>query len=148
MDKSALTGRILLYFIPINGQVEFMNGGEQNNDIKVLDKQRVIDLMDGNLDDIVEIADLTVESISGHIGLLAEALSGNNIKAIELSSHSIKGTAANFGGDVLSEVAARIENAARSGDIGICESLMGKLDESFISYKKALADEGWITITE
>ena len=55
---------------------------------------------------------------------LRDALARDDLKTIRVTGHSLKGTGGGYGFDGLSQIGARIEDAARSSDTAaLCASL-------------------------
>ncbi len=60
--------------------------------------------------------------------------------AAERQAHTIKGAAANVGGDAFKSVASQIEAAARKGDLDIARTLLYDLQKQFTVLEKAMLE--------
>jgi PAS domain S-box-containing protein len=78
-----------------------------------------------------------LEATPKQIGLLRQSLDAGDAAAAKGHAHSIKGAAANIGGERLRRVAFKIEEAARAGDLQTAIRQTGELQAQFELLKKA-----------
>jgi PAS domain S-box-containing protein len=104
----------------------------------VFDKQRMMSRMmdDHNIARDVILAFL--EDIPLQIERLKASITRNEFKTTELISHSIKGAAANVGGDHLRHVAFKMEQAGNTNDAILLENLFPELENRFFELKSAI----------
>ncbi|MBN2232908.1 MAG: Hpt domain-containing protein, partial [Deltaproteobacteria bacterium] len=62
---------------------------------------------------------------------LREMAARNDVAAVERQAHTIKGAAANIGGDALGNAAAAVEQAARKGDLPTAADMLAAVEEAF-----------------
>ncbi len=91
------------------------------------DKAAVLDRLMGDVDLAREIMRGFLEDVPEQIGLLGRKLDEGDTKAVEQLVHGIKGAAANAGGQVLAELAANLENAAKAGDVSACTQVFEQM---------------------
>jgi CheY-like chemotaxis protein/HPt (histidine-containing phosphotransfer) domain-containing protein len=72
-----------------------------------------------------------VSDIPGQIALLEDRLSAGDIEASRRQAHSIKGAAADIGGECLRVVAEALEHAAAAGDIASAGDMVPELVHEF-----------------
>lgn len=91
-----------------------------------------------------ELAKTVLESflddIPKQIELLRTYLNENKVKESERQAHSIKGASANIGGEVLREVAYKIERLCKEGNLEEANSLFPLLKEKFDELKSSIKE--------
>lgn len=70
---------------------------------------------------------------------LTEAAARQDLREVQRNAHSLKGLAANFDGLPAMKVAARIETAAREGDLEAASKDISELDAELERLRQALA---------
>jgi CheY-like chemotaxis protein/HPt (histidine-containing phosphotransfer) domain-containing protein len=88
---------------------------------------------------------LFVESSANQVGAILAAVAREDLKTIQSQCHSLKSAAAHVGADQLSELAAELELAARSGDLARVTDRSGELrgarESAVISLQTAFAQQ-------
>ena len=112
-----------------------------DTDMVVFDRQGMMTrLMDDG-----ELVQIVCDGFIGDIPLQMTALRGYLEKgdgaAVERQAHTIKGAAANVGGNALRSVALQMEAAAKTGDLDIARALLYDLERQFASLKKAMMEQ-------
>jgi len=112
-----------------------------DTDMVVFDRQGMMTrLMDDG-----ELVQIVCDGFIGDIPLQMTALRGYLEKgdgaAVERQAHTIKGAAANVGGNALRAVALQMEAAAKTGDLDIARACLYDLERQFASLKKAMMEQ-------
>jgi PAS domain S-box-containing protein len=79
-----------------------------------------------------------LQDIPKQIEALCRFLEANDAAGAERQAHSIKGAAAIVGGDELSNLAQRSEDAGRRGDLEVIRASMGELRAAFVRLREAM----------
>jgi HPt (histidine-containing phosphotransfer) domain-containing protein len=74
------------------------------------------------------------------LALVREGLTGGDLSLSRRGAHSMKSTAANFGADRLSTLAARVEAAAEAGSAAQVEDLLPELEREAQNVLSTLAN--------
>ncbi len=83
-----------------------------------------------------------LEDIPRQIASLEAHLRVHDLAAVERDVHSIKGAAANVGGDALRSVAGAMEQALKAGDLSAIPARLMEMKESFQATRKAMEEQG------
>jgi PAS domain S-box-containing protein len=113
-------------------------------EIKIEDKekkdQKIFDY-DAVLERLLNKPSLALKMINGFIEEapeiiknIKEQIKTNDLKSAALHAHSLKGAAANAGGDILSERAKMLENALKDKTCSNFDALLNQLFEAFTDY--------------
>jgi two-component system sensor histidine kinase/response regulator len=108
------------------------------------DQAGLMDRLDGDRELAGIVLNTFFEHIPDTIAKLEESLDKADQPGVVLHAHSIKGAAANAGGEALSEIAREIEMAGRKGDLALAASLKPQLLDRFELFRSAAEKEGWI----
>ncbi|MCC6490957.1 MAG: response regulator, partial [Candidatus Hydrogenedentes bacterium] len=82
-----------------------------------------------------------LEDIPRQIQTLRTALDEGDVSNVKLRTHSIKGAAANVGGEAVRAVASDMESAAKNGDLNAIQARMDELETEFERLRRAITDE-------
>jgi CheY-like chemotaxis protein/HPt (histidine-containing phosphotransfer) domain-containing protein len=82
-----------------------------------------------------------LEDIPLQIAALKNCLETGDAPGAERQAHSIKGAAANVGGESLREVALEMERAGKAGEMNVVKARMADLDAQFDRLKQAMTEE-------
>ncbi len=96
-----------------------------------IDLNVVRDLMDLMGSDFRDLVQVYLEDTPKNLSALERAAKTNDIDALVAPAHSMKSTSANLGALLLADMAKRIEQGARSGDIGEPLLLVAQLQNEF-----------------
>lgn len=96
-----------------------------------------------DLDAILEIVSSYMQTLPKQVQKLENAITAGDLKLIERSAHSIKGGAANLGGERLRKIASEIEHAAVNGAMEICMSKSKQVQKELKMLMKAIEKETW-----
>jgi HPt (histidine-containing phosphotransfer) domain-containing protein len=116
--------------------VEELNGGET---IKVLNLEVALELMDGDADLLKEVLQIFIDDVPRKINGLRNALDSADADAIRFEAHSLKGSSANIGAELIRELAFKIEQAGKEHQIGTAVELFEKLESELTRLKTRIA---------
>jgi CheY-like chemotaxis protein/HPt (histidine-containing phosphotransfer) domain-containing protein len=83
-----------------------------------------------------------LEDIPQQILALKGSLEAGDAAATERQAHTIKGAAANLGGEALGEVAGEMEKAAQAGDLAAVAARVPELEKRFTQLRQRMQGEG------
>lgn len=95
---------------------------------KPVDWQGLIAAMDDDEELARELAILFADGADAMLADIAQAIEQKNLDALRKKAHEIKGSSANMQALSLTDLAARLESAAREGDDGMISSLANQLE--------------------
>lgn len=108
-------------------------------------REQLIDLMDGDVEDIIDLIETLEDTNPMYHDELAESLETNNAEGVRNASHALKSAYAQIGAIQMSNIMKEIEAAGKSGDISMVPSLFKdataeeiKVREAFASWKAQL----------
>ena len=103
----------------------------QRSEGSAIDMNVVRDLMDLMGSDFNDLVRVYLEDTPKNLTALDRAAKTNDIDALVAPAHSMKSTSANLGALLLADMAKRIEQGARSGDIGEPVLLVAQLQNEY-----------------
>ncbi|MDZ4811878.1 MAG: ATP-binding protein [Pseudomonadota bacterium] len=96
-----------------------------------IDMTVVRDLMDLMGSDFHDLIRVYLEDAPNNLSALERAAKTNDIDALVAPAHSLKSTSANLGALLLGDMAKRIEQGARSGDLGDSVLMVAQLQNEY-----------------
>jgi len=108
----------------------------------VFDKEGLIDRMMGDREMAETVIEVFLDDIPKQIESLKQAVQDCDIETSERIAHSIKGAAANVGGEALRELAAQIEAACKNRNTEFVGGALDAIQERFIELKQAIQNNG------
>jgi len=87
-----------------------------------------------------EIMELFLLNVPKQILLLKSLLAEGDAHAVRIQSHSIKGAAANIGGERLRDVALKMEEAAKAGELCAAQGYLAELEAEFVQLREEIAN--------
>jgi CheY-like chemotaxis protein len=104
---------------------------QQQVSAAVFDRAQAMRRVDGDIDLLREIAEISLEDVPRLVAEMHQAISQEDGEALERFAHTLKGSVRNFGAETVADVAAQLEILARRGDfVGAAvflEDLRGEL---------------------
>ncbi|MFO7985724.1 MAG: PAS domain S-box protein [Desulfatiglandaceae bacterium] len=94
-----------------------------------MDFQKALAEFEGDKELLIDVLKGFLENASEQIGLIGEAISNHNFKDIRREAHTIKGGAANLTAERLSGVALELEKSAKSDDFEACQTHTKSLEK-------------------
>ena len=95
----------------------------------VLDKEKLFLHFKGNEQIMYKFLARFIEERPKNIKSLTEFIKNDDVKNVEIMSHTLKGHFANFFCEPAQKICQQIESTARQGSVGACEILMEQLLE-------------------
>jgi CheY-like chemotaxis protein/HPt (histidine-containing phosphotransfer) domain-containing protein len=109
----------------------------------VLDPSVLLGIVGEDDETLCEVVATYRKNLPETLGQLEEALGSGDMKTAARLAHSIKGGAANLGGQRLRLVAADIETAAGRGEASVCRARLQDLRAEMDTLLDALEKERW-----
>lgn len=106
--------------------------------IQVLDRTRIEMLLELDVEGTREILSSFKTSVDDRFEQIVLAIESQNSADLELHAHSLKGTAANLGFELLSEIAAEIEIFGKNDDFNQASSRVESLNQTILQSKQEL----------
>ena len=108
----------------------------------VYDRDGLLGRLMGKRSLVVKIAGMFLSSTPGRMAELEAKLEAGDVRGVEQMAHTIKGSAANVGGDVFASVACDMETAARAGDLGQVRARLDDLAAAFDDLRVEMKMDG------
>ena len=89
----------------------------------------------------IRVTDVFLADLPRQIEILKELLEKGDCRGAGRQAHSIKGAAANVGGERLRRVALEMEKAAEDGALVAVKHRMAELETQFLRLKEAMAED-------
>ncbi len=115
--------------------------------LPIYDKQGMFERLMQKEDLVRRVSVHTASQLPEQLRDLSAALEGDDADTVELTAHTIKGAAANVGGEVLRALAGDMERAASDGDLGRVRAGMSALRKEIGRLLEAIERE-WGTEKE
>ena len=112
--------------------------GAENHDGANFDAEDLVERLMGNQDLAIRVAGAFLDSMPQQLAALADAIAGSDAEATRLLAHSIRGAAANVGGETVREIALKLENLGESGATEAAREILPELAARFESLKPAI----------
>jgi HPt (histidine-containing phosphotransfer) domain-containing protein len=87
------------------------------NPVSVFDYDEALSRFENDFQLMVEVAELFVDDCPRRLEAMHEAMVAGDLKALEHTGHSFRGSAANFGALEVVSAALQLETLARAGDL-------------------------------
>jgi CheY-like chemotaxis protein/HPt (histidine-containing phosphotransfer) domain-containing protein len=104
----------------------------------VFDRAGVLDRLEGDIELASIVFEAFLEDIPNQIQALKGFVTSGDTAASARLAHSIRGAAANVGGDRLRNLAAEMEKAADAGDLHFVAVRMAELEDQFGRLREAI----------
>jgi HPt (histidine-containing phosphotransfer) domain-containing protein len=123
------------------------SGGEQRNSPSngepsgktVVDRDSVMKRLGGDEELFRSFIEVFTEDSPAMMQQLRDAVAERNSSLIQRSAHSLRGLAANFNAAGVVELASKLEQAGKDGDLSEANSLMTQLNEAMEQLQETLA---------
>ncbi len=112
-------------------------------DLRVLDPTYLAEALDGDRDATNRLVEIFLHELGLQVQRLREAAAGGDAETMSRTAHAFKGSAGQLGGERLSELARRVEVAAKEGQVELCCETIARFDGELEALKKALAETDW-----
>jgi two-component system sensor histidine kinase/response regulator len=111
--------------IPSSGRK--INENQKPSESVIHSKEKIIEDMDGDESLLQTIVGLCIEDLPRHAMSLRESIHQNDAKKLEITAHTIKGMAKQFGGHTAGDIAFQLEQKGKKNDFTETETLLPKL---------------------
>lgn len=109
--------------------------------LMVFDRAALLDRLMGDEEIVAEIMEAFLTDMPQQIGALRNYLEVGDAAGAERQAHTIKGAAANVGGEVLAALASELEQAGKTGDLERILSKLPMLQTAFENLKAEIVKE-------
>ena len=110
------------------------------NNLMVFDKDALMDRLMGDKELVETVISGFLDDIPRQMESLTGFIEQKDTKEAGKKGHQIKGAAGNVGGDVLREIASKLEKAGKDRDLNKLTRLVPQLEEAFDQLKKAMEE--------
>jgi len=111
------------------------------DELAVWDKDAMMERLMGDEELARKIIGVFIEDISAQIEKLGQFIESGDMEGVELQAHTIKGAAANVGGDALQQIACSIERAGEAGRVDDAVAGMEELKRRYGCLEKAIMND-------
>ncbi len=108
----------------------------------IYDKAELLERMFDDEELLEEVLQTFLGDMPKKIGLLEEAVRGNDATGVRHYAHSIKGAAGNASAPELHIAAHELEIIGESGDLSKAKECLGIIKDSFKAFTEAVEKEG------
>jgi HPt (histidine-containing phosphotransfer) domain-containing protein len=105
----------------------------------IIDMTEVLERADGDMELVVEIAELFLEDCDQLLFKVRDSITQNDIDTFTRSAHTLKGSAANMSAKSVASIALELEMMGRNGDISRAWEVYKMLEEEIRNLKPVLA---------
>ncbi|MCX7972957.1 MAG: Hpt domain-containing protein [Candidatus Aminicenantes bacterium] len=110
---------------------------------EIIDLPSVLERIGGDESFLQELIKIYIEEFQSKLPKLAEAITTNDLDAVQEIAHSLKGSSANLSLLELQKIAYFLEMASRQGDLKGCQENMTKLKLAFEKLINHLPNFSW-----
>ncbi len=114
--------------------------GEAPRNPAVLDREAFLRRMMGDEDFARTVATRFLEDLPGLLAALKERMAQQDPASVAKQAHTIKGAAANVGGDALKNIAFAVEKAGKAGDLAEAVAYLPELELQTARLQEALGE--------
>jgi CheY-like chemotaxis protein/HPt (histidine-containing phosphotransfer) domain-containing protein len=107
----------------------------------VFDRAGVLEHLIGDSELVAAVMEVFLEDMPRQIQILKELLDAGDAVGAGRQAHSIKGAAADVGGERLREVALEMEKAFDAGDLSAAQACMAGLEAQFLLLRETINEE-------
>lgn len=109
-------------------------------DKTVFDKDEALKMLEGEEEFLKELAGIFINDAPEHMSEIEEAVNCRNSEALVTSAHKLKGSAANFGKNVTTDIAFKLETMGRENNLDGAEEVYGTLVKNIERLVNALKE--------
>jgi signal transduction histidine kinase/CheY-like chemotaxis protein/HPt (histidine-containing phosphotransfer) domain-containing protein len=120
---------------------ESVGSGLDSSAMVVFDRAGFMERVMNQEDLAQEVIEVFLDDAPRRIEALGTHLEGGNSRGVEYEAHTLKGSAANMGGERLAALAFEFEKAGKAGDLDVVEARLGDLQREFEVLKEAMTKE-------
>lgn len=97
---------------------------------------------------ITEVMPTYIEEKKEHLQQLLSAAKTSDFEAVRMHAHAMKGAARNLGISKLSDIAGRLENAAKEKNLSGAEKLLQEIKNEFSKLEAFVSKPNWLEIAK
>jgi len=109
-------------------------------DKTVFDKEEALKMFEGEKEFLKELAGIFINDAPEHMSEIEEAVHSRNSEALDKSAHKLKGAAANFGKNVTTDTAFKLETMGKENKLDGIEEVYDTLVKDIEQMMNALAE--------
>ncbi len=113
------------------------------NTQEIFDPEKVLKVLDGDVNLLREITGIFMESSVSDMETLQQAIAAWNSEKIQQEAHKIKGAAANIGAERVRALALEMEHSARQEDLSKTRCLFETLQKEMGKFEELLKQYAW-----
>ena len=108
--------------------------------LAVFDRDGVLDLVDGEVELLQELAEMFLDDLPGQVELIQSALAASDASAVNLVTHQLKSSVGNLGGRAAHEVIHKLEDASREDNLADANEQFAICQRELEQFQAALSD--------
>lgn len=117
---------------------EATEAGTAADTVSFVDPDQLVERMGNDIDGLIELIDLFLQSAPDYLHSLEEAVTGQDCEQIAIAAHALKGQVAFFTASRPLDAVREVEKSARDDDIAIAESALAELHECWPAFTEEL----------
>jgi two-component system sensor histidine kinase/response regulator len=106
----------------------------------IFDFPKALEVVDGDKNVFIEIADLFLENLPDSIAQIREAIANSDSNALDKAAHSLKGSVGNFGTKRAFEAAYRLELMGKEGRLAEADVALSELEKELTDLEVAMKE--------
>lgn len=106
----------------------------------VFDRDAVLDLVDGEVELLQELAEMFLQDLPSQIELIQKALAVSDPVAVQRVTHQLKSSVGNLGGRSAHRYVRELEQSSREGDLADADEQFAKCQQELAQFSVALSE--------
>lgn len=112
-----------------------------SSEITVFDRAAFLDRLQGDREIAAYILEVFISELPGLLAVLLASCQAGDLEAAARQAHSIKGSAANVGAEVIKCLAVQAEKACEQRELKIVAELVGQMESALQDFRRAVAGD-------
>lgn len=108
--------------------------------LAVFDRDGVLDLVDGEVELLQELAEMFLEDLPGQVELIQNAIAASDASTVNSVTHQLKSSVGNLGGRASQEVIRKLEEASREENLSDANEQFAICQRELEQFQAALSD--------
>jgi HPt (histidine-containing phosphotransfer) domain-containing protein len=100
-------------------------------DKTVFDRADLLERLGGDEEFVAEIVEIFLETADEMLAAVDSAVAAGDAHRVERAAHSMKGALLNIAAEPVADIALRLEQAGRSGELELCSQLYDELKQDY-----------------
>lgn len=101
-------------------------------DKEILDLTRLEEAFEDDTAGIAELLEMALQTGAKHRRAIDDALAAKDAPGVARAAHGIKGSAGNIGANVVYQLAAELDQRARTGDLADAPERLAAIDAAYV----------------